>query len=88
MGRDGKQSYAYILFSDNDIQHVGFWARDMARQHCPSDIDDSAHQFSAALPFSYAHLAGLCRRKLLLELFGERVMWLALNDAVTSVINK
>ena len=30
-GRDGKQSYAYILFSDNDIQHVGFWARDMAR---------------------------------------------------------
>ena len=25
-GRDGKQSYAYILFSDNDIQHVGFWA--------------------------------------------------------------
>ena len=70
-GRDGKQSYAYILFSDNDIQHVGFWARDMARQHRPSDIDDSAHQFSAALPFSYAHLAGLCRRKLLLELFGE-----------------
>ena len=42
-GRDGKQSYAYILFSDNDIQHVGFWARDMARQHRPSDIDDSAH---------------------------------------------
>ena len=70
-GRDGKQSYAYILFSDNDIQHVGFWARDMARQHRPTDIDDSAHQFSAALPFSYAHLAGLCRRKLLLELFGE-----------------
>ena len=56
-GRDGKQSYAYILFSDNDIQHVGFWAIDMARQHRPSDIDDSAHQFSAALPFSYAHLA-------------------------------
>ena len=70
-GRDGKQSYAYILFSDNDIQHVGFWARDMARQHRFTDIDDSAHQFSAALPFSYAHLAGLCRRKMLLELFGE-----------------
>ena len=50
-GRDGEQSYAYILFSDHDIQHVGFWARDMARQHRPNDIDDSAHQFSAALPF-------------------------------------
>ena len=24
VSRDGKQSYAYILFSDNDIQHVGF----------------------------------------------------------------
>ena len=70
-GRDGEQSYAYILFSDHDIQHVGFWARDMARQHRTNDIDDSAHQFSAALPFSYAHLAGTCRRKVLLELFGE-----------------
>jgi len=50
---------------------VGFWARDMARQNRPNDIDDSAHQFSAALPFSYTHLAGTCRRKVLLELFGE-----------------
>ena len=70
-GRNGKQSYAYILYSDNDIQHVGFWARDMARQHRSGDIDDSAHQFSPALPFSYAHFAGICRRKLHLELFGE-----------------
>ena len=70
-GRDGKQSYDYILFSDNDIQHVGFWARDVAKQHHPSDIEESIHQFSAALPFSYAHLAGLCRRKLLFELFGK-----------------
>ena len=41
-GRDGKQSYAYIFYNDNDIQHVGYWARDMARQHRPSDIDDAA----------------------------------------------
>ena len=25
-GRDGKQAHAYILYSDNDIQHVGYWA--------------------------------------------------------------
>ena len=50
---------------------MGFWARDMARQHRSSDINDSAYQFSLALPFSYAHLAAICRRKLLLELFGE-----------------
>ena len=70
-GRDGKQAHAYILYCDNDIQHVGFWARDMARQHRSSDINNSVHQFSLALPFSYAHLAAICRRKLLLESFGE-----------------
>jgi len=70
-GRDGKQAHAYILYSDNDIQHVGYWARDMARQHRSSDISNSAQQFSLALPFSYAHLAGICRRTILLELFGE-----------------
>ena len=70
-GRDGKQASAYILYCDNDIQHVGFWARDMAKQHRPTDISDSANQFSKALPFSYAHLAGICRRKVLVQLFGE-----------------
>ena len=70
-GRDGKQTHAYILYCDNDIQHVRFWALDMARQYRSSDINDSAHQFSLALPFVYAHLAAICRRKLLLESFGE-----------------
>ena len=41
-GRDGKQSYAYILYSDSDINHVGFWARDMAKQHRHDDIQNSA----------------------------------------------
>lgn len=70
-GRDGNQSYAYILYSDNDIHHVGFWARGMAKQHCPNDIDDVAQQFSNALPFCYSHLAGKCRRRILLQSFGE-----------------
>lgn len=70
-GRDGKQSAAYVLYSDNDIHHVGFWARGMAKQHRPSDIDDTARQFSDGLPFCYAHMAGRCRRKFILESFGE-----------------
>ena len=70
-GRDGQQSSAYILYSDNDIQHVGFWARDMAKQHRSDDIHDSATLFSDALPFSYSHLAGKCRRKVLVGKFGE-----------------
>lgn len=71
-GRDGNQSSAYILYSDNDIQHVGFWARDMAKQHRSNDINDSAKQFSDALPFCYSYLAGKCRRKVLIETFGEK----------------
>lgn len=67
-GRDGKQLYAHILYSDTDISHVGFWARDMAKQHCHDDIQNSAHQFSKA----FAHLSGSCRRKLLIEMFGEK----------------
>ena len=50
-GRDGKQAYSYILYCDNDIQHVDFWARDMAKQHCSTDINDSSKEFSKALPF-------------------------------------
>ena len=52
-----------ILCSDNDIHHVGFWARGMAKQQRPNDIDDVAKQFSEGLLFSYAHLAGKCKRK-------------------------
>ena len=43
----------------------------MAKQQRPNDIDDVAKQFSEGLSFSYAHLAGKCRRKILLDGFGE-----------------
>ena len=62
----GEASQAIIFYSDSDIHHVGFWARDMAKQRRASDIDDAAIEFSKALPFMYAHLAGLCRRKFFL----------------------
>ena len=62
VGRDDQQSSAFILYLDNDIQHVGFWARDVAKQHRSDDIHDSTQLFSCgdALPFSYSHLAGKC----------------------------
>ena len=43
----------------------------MARQHCSTDINNSEQQFSLVLPFTYAHLAGKCKRDVLLKLFGE-----------------
>ena len=79
-GSDGSDSSAYILYSDNDIHHVGFWARGMAQQHRSSDIDDVAQQFSYALPFCYAHLPGKCRRKILLQSFGEHDFNLQCSD--------
>ena len=70
-GRDGQQSLACILYSDNDIQQVGFWARDMAKQHRSDDICDFAQLFSNSLPFLYSHLAGKCRRKILVGIFDK-----------------
>jgi hypothetical protein len=43
----------------------------MARQHRSTDINDSAKLFSNALPFSYSHLSGKCRHKVLVSTFGE-----------------
>ena len=63
------QSYSMHTFC-LVIMAYSMWGH-MARQGRPNDIDDSAHQFNADLPFLYAHLAGNCRRKVLLELFGE-----------------
>ena len=71
-GRDGKKSEAHIFYSDDDIHHVGFWSGNLARQHRSSEISDIGDDFSQALSFVYAHLAGQCRRKELLKLFEER----------------
>ena len=79
-GCDGSDLSTYILYSDNDIHHVGFWAHGMAQQHRSSDIDDVAQQFSFALPFCYAHLAGKCRTKILLQSFGEHDFNLQCSD--------
>jgi len=45
-GQDDNETYAYILYSDNDIQYIGYWAYNMARQHRSSYINSSAQQFS------------------------------------------
>ena len=52
----------------------------MAKQHRPNDIDDVAQQFSNALPFCYAHLAGKCRRRIMLQSFDEDVVNLQCPD--------
>ena len=60
----------------------------MAKQHRNSDIHDAACQFSEGLPFSYAHLAGKCRRKVLLELFGEQTDGITCPEVCCDVCEK
>ena len=60
----------------------------MAKQHRNSDIHDAACQFSECLPFSYAHLAGKCRRKVLLELFGEQTDGITCPEVCCDVCEK
>ena len=51
-GRNKQPARAVILYSDNDILHAGFWARDMAKQQRPEDIDSASTEFSKTLPSS------------------------------------
>ena len=43
----------------------------MIHQNRTDAITDASEDFSNALTFTYAHLAGLCHRKQALKLFGE-----------------
>ena len=84
-GRDGQQLSAYILYLDDDIQNVGFWAKDIASQHCSNDINDSVKLFSDALPFSYCHWSGKCRHKVLVACLVKPKICLALPVVVMLV---
>ena len=44
----------------DDIHHVGFWSGSLACDSRSAAISDIADDFSDALTFTYAHLAGLC----------------------------
>ena len=64
-GRDGHKASCSILYSDEDIHDLSFWLQNINHQR-KSEV---AEAFSRALTFSYAHLAGECRREVVLEYF-------------------
>ena len=70
-GRDGLPASACIVYSDNDIQHLSYLLSSGNRQRNSS----VATAFSQALNFSYAHLARKCHREVLLEGFGEQMVY-------------
>ena len=70
-GRDGKESWATILFRKGDVSYANAWILNNLsnRTRC----DQILSGFADSWRYVYAHLAGLCRRKMILELFGEDV---------------
>ena len=68
-GRDGQQACATILYRRSDISHANAWILNNLsnKERCRCILSN----FSESWRFVNANLAGMCRRKLLLEMFGE-----------------
>ena len=68
-GRDGKHATATIIYRKSDIHHANVWIWNNLsnKDRCQWILLDS----SSSWRFTQAHLAGLCRWKILLQLFSE-----------------
>lgn len=68
-GRDGQQSWATILFKKGDLSHANAWILNNLsnKPRCSRILTG----FSDAWCYIHAHLAGVCRRKIILDAFGE-----------------
>jgi ATP-dependent DNA helicase RecQ len=68
-GRDGKQACATILYHRSDIAHANPWV--LNNIGCKERCSEILSAFSKSWKYVQAHLSGLCRRRSLLDLFGE-----------------
>ena len=68
-GRDGSQACATILYHRSDISHANPWVLNNIsdKERCRRILTC----FSESWRYVNAHLAGVCRRRLLLNAFGE-----------------
>ena len=68
-GRDGLHSTATILYRKSDVRHADSWVWNNVKdqEKCRQILSD----FTNSWRFVETHLAGICRQKILLELFGE-----------------
>ena len=70
-GRDGLPSQATILYCMSDTEHAGAWIKGSLSNS--SYCSRVLQKFSNFWKYVMADLPCKCRRKLLLELFGEKV---------------
>ncbi len=69
-GRDGGGATATILYSMANTDHGMAWIREHVKSN-PTYCKRVLSEFSRSWKFVMAHLAGKCRRELLLKTFGE-----------------
>ena len=68
-GRDGHQACATILYRKSDISHANTWILNNLsdQDRCKRILSG----FSDSWRYVNAHLSGMCRRRLLMDMFGE-----------------
>ena len=68
-GRDGYQAAATIIYQQSEISHANAWVLNSL-----SKKDRCQHilrKFSMSWRYVQSHLAGVCRRRMSLDMFGE-----------------
>ena len=68
-GRDGMQACATILYRRSDVSHANPWVLNNLK--CKERCNEILLAFSNSWKYVQAHLSGVCRRRSLLDLFGE-----------------
>ena len=68
-GRDGNPACATILYRKSDVSHANPWVLNNvgSKERCTEILS----AFSNSWKYVQAHLSGVCRRRCLLDLFGE-----------------
>ena len=69
-GRDGEQSQATILFRRGDMSHANAWILNNLsnKDRCEQILSG----FAESWRYVNGHLAGICRRRIILDLFSEK----------------
>ena len=68
-GRDGEQAHATILYHSTDISHANAWVLNNLSNK--ARCNHILACFSDSWKYVNAHLAGKCRRRVILDAFGE-----------------
>lgn len=68
-GRDGKPASAHIFYDEKDADNACAWIKDHLRNKAV--VDRILKDFSESWRYIYAHAAGICRRRVLQDVFGE-----------------